>query len=401
MNTSHHSIWLNRFAVSTAVVTLLLIGLGGMVTSKGAGMAVPDWPTTYGQNMFLFPVGQWIGGILYEHSHRLLASLVGFLTLVMAAWIWGRGSKGGGKWIGLIWIFLGMGLIGVRTQGMFIALACVALLVLGYCAFRLWDAEDPLRWWAMLAYSLVLVQGVLGGLRVTQFMDELGIVHGTIGQLFFLLVCAIGLVTSRFWQRLGDVEFSSRVSGLKGLLLTLTIMVLLQLILAASMRHQHAGLAVPDFPLAYGKIWPPMDVEFVDTVNRSRIDPREFNPIAPNHILLHMCHRIMAVVLLIGIGYAAFQARARAGKGTLFARWGDIWFGLVCFQAILGAATVWSNKSAEITTLHVMTGAICLVLGGLLTILAFRVSRMAPCERCETVEANPGPDLLLAGPLGA
>ncbi len=107
---------MNRFAVSTAVVTLLLIGLGGMVTSKGAGMAVPDWPTTYGQNMFLFPVGQWIGGILYEHSHRLLASLVGFLTLVMAAWIWGRGSKGGGKWIGLIWIFLGKGLIGVRTQ---------------------------------------------------------------------------------------------------------------------------------------------------------------------------------------------------------------------------------------------------------------------------------------------
>ena len=187
--------------------------------------------------------------------------------------------------------FLGMGLIGVRTQGMFIALACVALLVLGYCAFRLWDAEDPLRWWAMLAYSLVLVQGVLGGLRVTQFMDELGIVHGTIGQLFFLLVCAIGLVTSRFWQRLGDVEFSPRVSGLKGLLLTLTIMVLLQLILAASMRHQHAGLAVPDFPLAYGKIWPPMDVEFVDTVNRSRIDPRGS---IPSHQTTFCCTCVIA-----------------------------------------------------------------------------------------------------------
>lgn len=379
------------------MVTLLLIGLGGMVTSKGAGLAVPDWPTTFGQNMFLFPVGQWIGGVLYEHSHRLLASLVGLLTLIMAAWIWGRESDGRGKWIGLGWIFLGMALIGVRTQGMFIALACVALLVVCYCLFSIVSVKETLRWWAMLAYSLVLVQGVLGGLRVSLLKDELGIVHGTIAQLFFLLVCAISLVTSRFWRRIGDIRILPEARRLKGVFLALTVMVLLQLILGATMRHQHAGLAVPDFPLAYGSVWPPMDAEFVDSVNRRRIDPREFDPITPLHIFLHMSHRVLAVLILVGIGYAAFQTRKRTGRDSLFAKWGDRWFGLICFQAILGAATVWSNKSAEIATLHVMTGAACLVLGGLLTILAFRVSRMPLSKSQEFSETDPAADLLLAG----
>ena len=73
--------WLNRFVWFVAAVTLLLICSGGMVTSKGVGLAVPDWPTTFGYNMFLFPVSRWVGGILFEHTHRLLASTVGMLTL--------------------------------------------------------------------------------------------------------------------------------------------------------------------------------------------------------------------------------------------------------------------------------------------------------------------------------
>ena len=73
--------FLNRFAWLLAAATLLLICSGGMVTSKGVGLAVPDWPTTFGYNMFLFPVSQWVGGIFFEHTHRLIASTVGFLTL--------------------------------------------------------------------------------------------------------------------------------------------------------------------------------------------------------------------------------------------------------------------------------------------------------------------------------
>src|SRR5882757_5366946 len=89
---------LHWFAVLTAFVTFLLIGLGGLVTSHGAGMSVPDWPNTYGYNMFAFPISRWVGGIFYEHTHRLLASAVGLLTLVLAVWLWLSDSRRWMRW---------------------------------------------------------------------------------------------------------------------------------------------------------------------------------------------------------------------------------------------------------------------------------------------------------------
>jgi len=85
--------WLHRFALATALATLALIGVGGLVTSHGVGMSVPDWPNTYGYNMFFFPFSKWAGGIFYEHSHRLLASAVGLLTTVLALWFFGRSAR--------------------------------------------------------------------------------------------------------------------------------------------------------------------------------------------------------------------------------------------------------------------------------------------------------------------
>src|SRR5262249_39781478 len=78
---------LHRFAVATAVATLLLIVAGGLVTSTESGLSVPDWPTIYGQNMFTFPPSKWVGGIRFEHTHRLIASTVGALTIVLAIWL--------------------------------------------------------------------------------------------------------------------------------------------------------------------------------------------------------------------------------------------------------------------------------------------------------------------------
>lgn len=383
---------LHRLAVATAVVTLALIGLGGMVTSKEAGMAVPDWPTTYGENMFLFPFSQWIGGIFFEHSHRLLASGVGMLTVLLAGWLWCRETGGAVRWAGLVWIVGGMGLIGVRRQMVFVVLASVALLVVGFCFYRLRGAERPIRWWAMMAYSLVLVQGTLGGLRVTAVNDDLGIVHGTIAQLFFLLICALALVTSRFWPRIAAARLDFRAAGLRPLLLGTTILILFQLILGASMRHQHAGLAIPDFPLAYGKVWPPTDAGFVAEANRRRLDPREFKPITANHIILHMCHRVTAVTILAAVIGCCVAARRRVGVDSPLTRGTDIWLGLVCVQAVLGAATIWSQKSAEIATLHVMTGALCLVTGGLLTIALFSASTTGFVQATDGSEGCSDPD---------
>src|ERR1039457_1910784 len=92
---------LHRFAVFTAIATLGLVGLGGLVTSHGAGMSVPDWPNTYGYNMFAFPISKWVGGIFYEHTHRLLASAVGLLTTILAVWLWLKDSRQWMKWLGV------------------------------------------------------------------------------------------------------------------------------------------------------------------------------------------------------------------------------------------------------------------------------------------------------------
>src|SRR3954465_9677361 len=81
-------IWLHRYAKLVSASTLLLIAAGGMVTSTGSGLSVPDWPNTYGWFMFSFPVDKWVGGIFYEPSPRLIASTVGFLILILAFWLW-------------------------------------------------------------------------------------------------------------------------------------------------------------------------------------------------------------------------------------------------------------------------------------------------------------------------
>ena len=146
-----YSPWLHRIARLTAGATFLLIVIGGIVTSTESGLAVPDWPTTFGYNMFLYPLSEMVGGILYEHSHRLMGSLVGLLTV-----------------------------------GLFIL-----LLVR--------DSRKWLKWLGLVALVAVIVQGVLGGLRVTQINRNFAIVHACLAQAFFALLCGIAWFTSRDW----------------------------------------------------------------------------------------------------------------------------------------------------------------------------------------------------------
>ena len=81
-------VWLHRYIKLVAATTVLLIAAGGMVTSTDSGLAVPDWPNTYGHFMFSFPLEKMVGGIFYEHGHRMIASTVGFMTIILALWIW-------------------------------------------------------------------------------------------------------------------------------------------------------------------------------------------------------------------------------------------------------------------------------------------------------------------------
>ena len=343
---SQNNPWLHRFAMFTALATLVLIGIGGLVTSKGVGMAVPDWPTTYGYNMFLVPFDQWLGkfGIFEEHSHRLVASFVGFLTIGLAIWLWAKEAR---KWVRL----LGIG-----------------------------------------ALVLVVMQGVLGGLRVTEINQNLGLIHGAVAQLFLILVCAIALVTSAWWQRV-NVSDRAGFAALKGILVAVICLVFVQLLLGATMRHQHAGLAIWDFPLAHGQVWPATDEASVATYNESRYElqkslhaanqlldaqgnPKTFlasgHEILSWHVWLQMLHRLGAVATLALVVAFAVKARWRLGQAHAFTKVGYVLLAMVVAQAGMGIWTILSNKAADVATGHVVLGAACLALSSLLLLAAKR-----------------------------
>jgi cytochrome c oxidase assembly protein subunit 15 len=367
---------LHRFAVFTAIATLGLVGIGGLVTSNGVGMAVPDWPNTRGYNMFFFPISQWVGGVFYEHTHRLAASGVGLLTVVLALWLYGRNARPFMRWAGAALLLLGAGTTVAMPRrwadGLVLGLTGLALLGASWVWPRCEPSAKWLRRLGLAAFFAVVLQGVLGGLRVVLFKDAIGIFHAALAQLFFVLVCAIALFTSRWWQTQPTRIPSPLLAPRSTLFLLTTMLILAQLTLGAAMRHQHAGLAIPDFPLAYGKLWPAMDAGSVAHYNQQRIEVVSANPITAFQIALQMIHRLLAIAILGAVAYAAWSTwRALGGKNFL-SRMAWLWLGLILTQVLLGAATIWSNKAADIATAHVLVGAVSLALGAILSIVSRR-----------------------------
>ena len=176
------NLWVHRFAVFTAACTMVLIGVGGLVTSKEAGMAVPDWPTSYGYNMFALPFQYWTGGAFHEHTHRIVASTVGLLTAILAVWLWISETKGKDRTKGILTIVSILlvvgGMMGVRENWVFISIAVTGVCGIVFGIIRVKQTVG-LRWFGIVALSAVIVQGVLGGLRVVLFQDQIGIFHAT------------------------------------------------------------------------------------------------------------------------------------------------------------------------------------------------------------------------------
>jgi cytochrome c oxidase assembly protein subunit 15 len=173
----------HRLAVATSLATFVLILLGGLVTNTGSALAVPDWPTTFGHNMFLYPWSGMVGGIFYEHSHRLIGALVGLLTLALAGALWPAGGR-------------------LRTLG-------------------------------LVAAGAVCVQGVLGGLRVVLLRETLAIVHGCLAQAFFALIVLLAFLTSaRAGTAVREIDATSR-----SLAAGAALLVYLQIVLGAFLTH--------------------------------------------------------------------------------------------------------------------------------------------------------------------
>ncbi len=384
-------------------MTLVLVGAGGLVTSHGVGMAVPDWPNTYGYNMFFFPISRWVGGIFYEHTHRLVASTVGLMTAIMALWLFGRRARVFLRWLGLAFLAgaaLTLMVFPARwddgLMGLVIGLAAV---VASFIWPRSAGAPKWLRWLGVVAFFAVVLQGVLGGLRVVLFKDQIGIFHATLAQLFFALICSLAVVTSRWWTEAWQKGQTTAAAGLDSgsqitparspamawLFLITTGLILFQLILGATMRHQHAGLAIPDFPFAYGKVWPATDPVSVEVYNQQRLEVVSAKPITAAQIILQMVHRLTALVILAAVANCAWLTRRMEPQKRFLRNLSFGWLGLVLVQGLLGAATIWSNKAADIATAHVLVGALLLAVGAVTSIVSLqnlvlsnRVSHLKP-----------------------
>ena len=320
---------LHVFALVTTLLTFFLLFSGGLVTSKGVGMSVPDWPTTYGYNMFAFPLSRWVGGVFYEHTHRLLASGIGLLTVI-----------------------------------------------LGVMAFFL-ETRRWVRRFALVLFIGVILQGVLGGLRVTLYKDEIGIFHAIVAQTFFALLLIFSAVTSRSFID-GTWAGDAPAAKLRWLALAGVLLTYVQLTLAATMRHAHLGLSIPDFPTAYGNFLPDLSDQALKVINAGRL-AHGMMPTTVTQICLQLIHRggallLMGVVLLLMI-----RAKELLPERHWVHRWSLVWALLLVLQAALGAWTIWSNKAADVATAHMTLGA--LMLGGAM-LLTFRlfVARVTKVE---------------------
>jgi cytochrome c oxidase assembly protein subunit 15 len=189
-------------------------------------------------------------------------------------------------------------------------------------------------------------------------LDELGIFHGMLAQAYIALLVVIAIAASKAFAT-GGARWRWHAPGLMRWAVVLTVLVYVQLALGASMRHEHAGLSIHDFPLAYGQLWPTLNTEQLSAINAQRIASGEV-PTTLGQIHLQMLHRSMAVVLAgLFLAYA-WQARRAAMGVRIASRW---WVALVILQIALGAWTVWSEKAADVTTAHVAVGALILFLG--------------------------------------
>lgn len=325
--------WVRRLSAAIALLTVVLIVAGGVVTNTDSGLACPDWPMCFGS-----PMPRMVGGVAVEHTHRLIASTVGVLTTVVAALVLFLERRR--SWAAVLAVavpvllggaFVAAHAYGKRGEVAALPLALVALGLLGFAA-ALAALRGRARL-AVLALLLVIVQGLLGGLTVVlRLPPTVLVLHLATSMLF--LACALVLAL-----RLRE-EPAAGARG--GTLLWLTAgAAYAQIVLGATVRHTGAGLVCTDLPLCRGALWP------------TGVHPA---------VHLHMAHRAFAFVVAALVCAAAVRlwksgdGRVRALAAALPA--------LVLVQIALGVVTIVSFKELFAVTGHLLVGALlfaCLV----------------------------------------
>ncbi len=301
---------LHRFAVFLVLGIIGLIGAGGLVKSLEAGLSVPDWPTSYGG---LNPPNWWrIETVRAEHGHRLFAGTIALLTFVLAAW----------------------------TQRV--------------------ESRRWLKRLAWAAFATVLLQALLGGLTVLFFLPPaISISHAGLAQLFLCLVVTVAVATSAGWSREGRLDSSPVSRSLATLSAAATVLVYLQILLGALVRHTGSGLAIPDFPTMFGGWWP-------DRFGAG--------------IAVHFGHRLGALVVTVVLLTLVARLWRRRGVDRLLA--GGL-ASLLALQVSLGATIIWTERAVLPNTLHVPTGACLFALTWWVTLRNWR--------RCEVPARGDSP----------
>ena len=320
---SSQSVILRRYSKLLCVVTLLLIALGALVKSTESGLSVPDWPTTYGKFMFAYPLNKMAGGIKYEHTHRMLASFVGFMTLILTLWL--IRMKKQPAWVKRLGIF---------------------------------------------AFLTVVAQGVLGGLTVLYFLPIwLSCFHGVLAQTFFLIVIFIAYAISIERHHRWNLEEESFNPHFLKVAILLMVMVYFQLIIGNLMRHAQAGLAIPDFPTMGWTLFPTFDHAWLTRINAWRFE-NNLGSVTMAQVMIHLLHRCWAFLVLINILWLNNIAYKECLDRPLILKtlyWLNI---AVIIQITLGISTVLTAKEVYTTTMHVTMGAIVLAVSFLMVLRA-------------------------------
>jgi cytochrome c oxidase assembly protein subunit 15 len=408
-----------RFLAALALVGSVfpLIWMGGLVTSHGVGLSVPDWPNSYGYNMFLFPPSKWLGGIFYEHTHRLLGTLSGFLSILLVMMAWGPARTrprqiGWGVAALILWLMTvaaaGFAYMAAHYSKLkpetvhllpHFAVGFGSLALIASMAWRCRRREERrwVRWLTVGVLIAVCIQGTLGGLRVEQVSLTLAIIHGCFAQFFFCLAGFTTLILSRWWLTTEDRRRSpdAHTGWTAVALIALTTIVIYgQLIAGALMRHNGAGLAIPGV-LVYGQWVPPMDAAGLDAINAQRAWGDPLHPLPAlsslTPVWLHFAHRVGAALVTVCIlTWASYVFGRLATKnrnvpdGTRAAgRIAAILLGLLLTQVTLGVLTVYLRKPADIASLHVAVGALTLLTASLGTAILARQYGLLPAAAGE------------------
>lgn len=393
-------------ALALTVSVFPLIWMGGLVTSHQAGLSVPDWPNSYGYNMVLFPPSLWVGGIFYEHTHRLLGTLSGFLATILLLMAWApaatpRGRRGWAIAAAGMWTVTVLAVVFTvfATRGQWLSTATTKLLPhfavgfgsLAVVATLAWlcRRREPRRWVRWLTVGVfvaVCVQGAMGGLRVVLADIDLAVVHGCFAEAFFALAAFTTLACSKWWARVevepvtsgstgrGSIFTAGRLAGLT------TLLIFCQLVAGALMRHYGAGLAIPGV-LVYGKLLPPTDPAALDAINSHRAWVQHLPPLASlTQLWLHFAHRVGATLVTLAICTTAWQVFRKFGTSRAAGRTAVILSGLLVTQVTLGVLTVYTRKSADVASAHVAVGALTLMTAAVLTAVLARQAARRPAN---------------------